>query len=151
MCLRIDCDLEAGWLTQGSLHGFHPQVPVPQQEQLGCSSCRLWFTACCSCCSKKINAMLAFASFYSTQVDVLLHKQLRSPHNEAEPCEKRFGCIVGWPMLLGSDQSGGCWIEFPTQAWCPNLFSFSILKKNHLRKKPTATTTKNKVPPTPFQ
>ena len=43
---------------------------------------------------RKINAVVAFASLYSMEMEVLLHKQLRSPPVEAGICEKRFGCII---------------------------------------------------------
>lgn len=106
---------------------------------------------------RKINAVLGFASLRSTEMEVLLHKQLRSPHTEAGICQTR--CLVRWAMMLRCDHHLGvrCMLNRisykSTTSKIPGpgyLFSFSILKK-YLTKKPTATTTdKNKTPPSPF-
>lgn len=42
----------------------------------------------------KINTVLAFASLYHMEIEVLLHKQLTVSHVEAAICEKSSGCIV---------------------------------------------------------
>lgn len=103
MYLRTGYDLQAGWLTEGSLHGFHPQMPVPQQEWLTSSRADSESLHVTVAAVRKINAVLAFARLYSMEMEVLLHKQLTGPHVEAAICEEGFGCIVRWPMLLGCD------------------------------------------------